>query len=374
MSDQELFDEAAAKYELGSRLDLSAFDPIMTKGFEHFRWRATGFLTPATKLREMPSIHFDILDDYAFNAFAFVYRGRPFIAVTRGVLATLPLLFDRMLGDRRILPRIGNAAAEAEALPLLPDLGPEFAKSVAAVALFNRPNDPVRREFSRHLSALTFDFVIAHEFAHLRNGHLGPLSDIRGMAIVDETSGAGDSRMVDSQAMEMDADATSVGYSLYSDLDKNRECRLGDSALKFYETFDSTFFNWGMGVFSLCRLFGEHRLTTGDPAGEPYPRWRLRAVMAGRAARELFAAPFPEIDDGGRPLDGRLVAALNEAERAFSLITGLQESRDGLAEALGRPGKEQRLRLSKHWSENLRPALQPHAFDELHIYPTDDDD
>jgi hypothetical protein len=152
--------------------------------------KAQGFLrTAAMALPGLPPIHFDFIDNLGFNAKALRYDGRYFIGVYRGTVATLAVLFDRLLADPEILPFIGDAEAETSDLPLLPDIGIDFVQSVDSVPTFPRPRDPARRAAAQKLAELALDFLTAHEFAHIANGHLDYMTKAQGISAIDETGG-----------------------------------------------------------------------------------------------------------------------------------------------------------------------------------------
>jgi hypothetical protein len=123
MEDADIFHTAVAGY--GGRLDRESLHPQQAARLDKHAGRAQGFLqTAATALPDLPPIYFDFIDTWKFNAIAFQRDGRYFIGVTRGALATLGVLFDRMLADPQFLPSIGDPNEEGADLPLLPNLGP----------------------------------------------------------------------------------------------------------------------------------------------------------------------------------------------------------------------------------------------------------
>src|SRR5215216_194778 len=224
MDDADLFHKAVDEH--GGRLDRASLRPEHAASLDHVAGRARDFLqTAAAALPEMPPIYFDFIDNRKLNAGAFLRDGRYFIGVTRGALATLEVLFDRMLADPQILPFIGDPKEEVADLPLLPNLGRDFARSVDSVPEFPRPQDPARRATARKLGELALDFLTAHEFAHIANGHLDYLQANQGSLGIDELSGASwapsnsESALIN-QVMEMDADGVAVQLSLSSEWGK----------------------------------------------------------------------------------------------------------------------------------------------------------
>ncbi len=379
MDDADIFHEAVA--DDGGRLDTGSLDPALAGGFNYVAERARGFLrTAAAALPEMPQVHFDFIDNYRFNACAFQLKGRYFIGVTRGTVATLVLLFDRMLADPEILPFIGNAEEEVATLPLLPDIGLDFEGSVASVSTFPRPQNPVRRSTANKLAELALDFLTAHEFAHVANGHVDYIEEKQGISAIEEVSGAAWMPRIRQialtrQTMEMDADGTAVQLSLGSEWGKVAGYfpRTGAPWTEFYSYPGIVTLHWSWAVSSLFRIFGEARLTDVDVTLEPYPRPRLRSVMiqqaAGRVPRpgglrehstlvgdEFYKIPLP------------VQAAYPDVEHAFSRLTGKPEATEGLDDAWGDVGKSQMNRLQDYWRTKLKGELTTFTHQPLSDY------
>ena len=92
----------------GGRLDTTALAPATAASLDHVATRARGFLqTAATTLPGLPPIHFDFVDSWEFNAIAIWRDDRYFIGIHRGAVATLRVLFDRMLADPEFCPLSG---------------------------------------------------------------------------------------------------------------------------------------------------------------------------------------------------------------------------------------------------------------------------
>jgi hypothetical protein len=269
MDNTDIFHEAVS--DEGGRLDTASLGPDTAAAYDYVAQRARGFLrTAATALPEMPPIHFD-----------FVYRG---------AVATLGVLFDRMLADPEILPFIGAAEQEAAGLPLLPGLGIDFKQTVASVPTFPRPRDPARRSTARRLGELALDFLTTHEFAHIANGHVDYAEEYLGIREIDEFGWAARApgrreRALIKQTMEMDADSIAVLLSLNSEWGRvvGAYPIPGPEWHDFYSRPGMVSLQWSWAVSSLFRLFGEARLTDED-ALESHPPPRLRSVMAQQAA------------------------------------------------------------------------------------------
>jgi hypothetical protein len=377
MYDADIFHSAMVGH--GGRLDTASLRPATAEGLNHVAKRARGFLqTAAAALPRMPPIYFDFIDNWKVNALAFRHEGRYFIGVYRGAVATLVVLFDRMLADPEILPFIGNPEEEVANLPLLPDVGPDFVQSVASVPTFPRPRDPARRITAHKLAELALDFLTAHEFAHIANGHVDYTEESQGISVIEEVGGAPapktrESALI-SQTMEMDADGTAVLINLSSEWGKIAGSipRPGPPWTEFYDYPGKVSLQWSWAVSSLFRILGDARLTARD-ALEDYPRPRLRSVIiqqaAGRVPRpgELHTHPALVGDEFYRiPMTIR--AAQRDVKGIFSRLTGRPEATEGLDDAWGDVGRSQMLRLQDYWRTKLKEQLLRFAYRPLNSY------
>jgi hypothetical protein len=382
MDDAEVFREAFAG--VGGRVDLKELSPATAEAFEYQMGRARGFLQTAAKaLPKLPPIYFDFFNASAFNARACCRRGRYMIGVSRGAIGTLAFIFDRMLADPRILPFIGDTSLEDPSTPHIPALGSDYTQSVKSVPEFSPPRDPVRYNYAKKLGELAFDFLIAHEFAHIANGHLGHEFATRGIGFIDEmgasASASGGPNPAEaaliSQTEEMDADATAVRISLGSEWGKivGSIPRPGGFWAGHYDYPGQVSLLWSYAVSSLCRIFGDARLTTRDPTTETHPRWRLRSFMiqqeTRRVSRPEGLRSHPSItSEGPEGVLMTFMAACRDVEMIFHTMTGLPQEKEGFEEAWGEIGIAQMQRLRDYWRKQLRGELSNHAYHELDSY------
>ncbi len=383
--DADVFHEAVAGR--GGRLNTASLEPSTAEGLDRVAERARGFLrTAAAALPRLPAIHFDFVDSWKFNAAAFRHDEKYFIGVHRGTPATLLILFDRMLADPEVLPFIGDAAEETTDLPLLPGIGLDFERSVAFVPAFPRPRDPTRRATAQKLAELALDFLTAHEFAHIANGHLDYQGTRLGISAIDEVGEpprepAARERALVSQTMEMDADGTAAHLSLGSEWGKvvGHFPRPGPEWDHVYDRPGMVSLQWSWAVSSLFRLFGEARLTGGDVTLEPYPRPRLRSVMVQRAAGRV---PRPQgleghpslVGDGPHNIPPTVPAAQRDVEAMFLRLTGGAGASEGLDDAWGAVGGAQARRLQNYWRTKLGGELLAFAYQPLDSYGDPEED
>jgi len=379
MDDADIFHEATA--DEGGRLDTATLDPATAKGLNQVAIRARGFLrTAATALPNMPPIHFDFIDNWKFNAVAFKCKGGYFIGLYRGATATLAMLFDRMLADSLVLPFIGDVSEETADLPLIPNVGPDFERSVASVPTFPRPRNPARRSTAHKLLELALDFLTAHEFAHIANGHIDYLENSQGIRTIKEvdratrSSNLWNSALIN-QTMEMDADGTAVLICLGSEWGKivGAFPRPGSEWDYIYDRPGMVSLLWSWAVSSLFRTFGEARLADEDITQESHPSSRLRSVMIQQAAGRV---PRPKelrthstlIGDEFYKIPLSIQAAHRDVEKMFSQVTGKQEVTEGLDDAWGDRGKSQMHRLQDYWRTTLKGELLRSTYQPLSDY------
>jgi len=385
MDDADLFDTMVV--DCGGRLDTASLHPDTAASLNYVAGRARGFLkSAAAALPEMPPIYFDFVDNWSFNACAIRGGGKYFIGVTRGAVATLGVLFDRMLADPQVLPFIGTPEEEVADLPLLPDIGTDFVRSVAAVPEFPRPQDPARKEMALRLAELALDFLTAHEFAHIANGHLDYLQANQGSLAIDEVRGAtwtprtSETALI-YQTMEMDADGTAVLISLVSEWGRvtGVNPRRGPEWEYTYSRPGLVSLMWSWAVSSLLRLFEEVRLTEGDSTLEDdHPSSRLRSVMIQQAAQR---SPKPQGLGTHPAFRGEephkipaIIAGRRDVETIFSQLTGQPEATEGLDEAWGEVDRSQMYRLQNYWRTRLKGELLEFAYAPLSSYGDSDEE
>jgi hypothetical protein len=231
---------------------------------EHVRARANigSARQPTISNGTMPDIDFHFIDGVELNAIAFESGGRAYIGVHSGAVFLTHDLFLRMLSHPEILPRIGNASAERvgpwHSQGLMTDysklsIGRPAGCTLDAIA----PRDPTRREFAYYLARIAMDFIVFHEFGHIRNGHCRYVSALKGNSFISEgvlSAGAGASNGIDPltrQVIELDADAFAANMTLmltttdtYNRPLDHYESRVCDWCFAIM----SFFWMWGLGT------------------------------------------------------------------------------------------------------------------------------
>lgn len=351
------------------------------ESFSYVAHRSNGFLSSAAAANpHIPPIHFDFVDNFSLNAFATRVEDQYFIGVNRGTVAILALVFDRLLADRSVLPFFGRVELELENLPLMPKLGPDFIASVENMETFMPPQDPSRRAVSKRLCEIALDFVIAHEFAHIANGHVDFLNKKYTLDRIDEVShqfltGSQREFALHRKTLEMNADEVAVAFTLVSEWKRclRQLPRRGAAWDDIYDRPGLITMLWSYAVATLCRIFGDVRLTAGSMTFSEYPTWRLRSVMMQHASGQIIR-PTEWETESIMPNDGLAhsmplvaLATFQNIERDFATITGLPLSSAGLDDAWSDVGQAEMAEMKLSWKEDLSNQLGSLAFQPLDL-------
>lgn len=152
----------------------------------------------------------EYISNPTFNAYATKYKGSYFIAFFEGMPIIVATVVNRMLADGRLFKNIGDPKAEEQMLPPLSCLTSDDAR------IYNTDRQPVvphqaaRQIYAAHLCNLIFDYLAAHEMAHILNGHASfaafefTVPCIMEFGMIPATTEAS----LECQAMELDADFT----------------------------------------------------------------------------------------------------------------------------------------------------------------------
>ncbi|QDU25416.1 hypothetical protein ETAA8_04840 [Anatilimnocola aggregata] len=340
----------------------------------YLKWRANGNIDVVRQtFPKLPHIHFDIFDSWDANAIAFKYGQVYFIGVSRGIVGLLGVMFDRIMGDKSLLDFLGDSSKERESMPNIP-LGPDFVNSMKEVEIFGQPIDPMRHAVAQRMKDLAFDFVFAHEFAHIANGHLDYWSDRYGYSEIQELSESSKIANVNQnwvrQVIELDADRTGVFMTLSSELGKvlGHSSRPAEPVAGLYDLPSIILQLWCISVASVARLFGDDLLEAEGSPIPLYPSWRLRSIGMQRMAHRIVrAGDFPtrlKWEDLNIP-DSILSSTYHYVEEIFSKISGMPPVTRGLLDATSERGWKRTSQLDEIWTK-LRPDLERFAYVALH--------
>jgi hypothetical protein len=313
----------------------------------------------------LPHIHFDFVYSGVPNAFAFKDSGRYFIGMTTGLPYLLSLIVFRMLGDRRILPLIGNPQLEVADQPPLTGYTAHAQNMAEAGLRPTLPNCPARLSYGTHLRQSATIFILAHELAHIARGHVDFGNAKDGTGMIDERGLLfGASRDVfETQVFEMDADkrATLLGISSARlTYETNGQTNSPWSATP--ETPESLLFLWSFAVNTIFRLLGDGTFTTAELATEDHPPHATRRSMIMQTALAFVDGWRKDFHDGAL---AALRLGMEETDRSFEMILGSNTTRSGIPEAFSTPMQEYYHSLQNYWFNDLAPRVEPFAFEKL---------
>jgi hypothetical protein len=318
------------------------------------------------------SIEFDIINNYDFNAFAMGSGGNYFIGINRGTIATLLIIYDRLLVDKQFMPFIGDINLESDGFPLMDNITMNYAKMVGGLEFFGKPKDPLRNFYAGHLVKQSLDFILAHEISHIVHGHVDYIKSEFNLQL-DELNFSRN-KIVDynlfSKVIELDADEGAANTLLGSELMKvlNKRPRP--------EKLENLYKSPGMILlqFSICssiifKIFGDQRLSNIGFIKERYPRPRLRnaitllAVGENYIFKQLQEKMKFDLDSFNIPISAK--AGFDSVEKDFERITGKKSNEESIKDAWGKIGIDQINVLRNEWNTNLRDKLQNYAFIKL---------
>ncbi|MDQ2730656.1 MAG: hypothetical protein M3Y56_03270 [Armatimonadota bacterium] len=143
-----------------------------------------------------------MINSSQLNAIAVRQESRDFIGILKGTVELVQSLFY-MLNE-----------PSAIAWSVLPRDTTHLGASVVP------PSNPSNDRIARIQIKFAFEFLIAHELAHVRNGHLqlGSIGHSGQIAELgaDETKAPGSKAILQNQALEMDADVFAVTQGLHN--------------------------------------------------------------------------------------------------------------------------------------------------------------
>jgi hypothetical protein len=308
----------------------------------------------------------------AFNAFAFKYKGRYFIAFHDGLPVILATVIYRMLADAQLFPQVGDPKAESDNLPLLTRLAPDAARLSASNPGAVVPKNARRQLYAIHLCHIAFDFLASHEITHIAHGHVGYTEAERGLPSVSEMDWLSDTPggNLESQAMELDADSTAarVLVNTVKALVSSRPQMLPEVA-ELYQVPARALYDVAVAVCIIFRLFGDSRMTGVDLTAKRHPptRWRQMMIlnMMGNYVAQFWDSSLTAA------VEAAFTKAIADIEEAFELITGSAQQVQGLHDAWLGEGWTYATTVTNCWNNTLRAKVAKYAYIEPNSYHFD---
>ena len=373
MNDADLFDEYAKQNGIGVRFDGSQCPQPVADEYGRYRRRVRSMIASALpKLPGLPAVYADFVEKAAFNARAFKHKGRYFIAIFNGIPFIVSTLVFRMLADDRLFKHIGDPNEEVGNLPLYTRFTPNAARIAEAKLGAVAPKNTHRQIYALHLCNFVFDFLAAHELAHIAHGHVGYRASECGSPYVCEASWVPDTPngSLELQAMEMDADF-SASLPVVTTVKRivSDRAQLPQPMSDLYQDAAQAIFDMGVAVCVLFRLKGDSRITGVDLSKECHPpdRWRQMMILN---AMGNYVGQFWDSSLYGSA-EQAFTRAIAEVENAFEWITGSPQQVEGLHDVWHVSGWNYAEKIAACWNDTLRPKLKKYAFAELSPYGFD---
>lgn len=335
MKVEDVFNEYVILTKRGRRLDRTGLPIPVTDACDRYLGRALSALNSVSqKLPKVPFVYADFVTNPAFNAFAFKYKDRYFIAIHDGLPVVLVMVIYRMLADRRLFRQIGDPDAETDNLPLITTLSPNAGSLVAGASSANVPKTSRRHIYAIHLCNLVFDFLTSHEIAHIANGHVDYIKSERGIPYLDEVEWIADTPEgnLEFQSLELDADSTAARVlvnTVKSLVEGLSQSKLAVAA--FYQDAAGAMFDVAAAVSIMFRLFQDSRMNGVDLARKRHPpmRWRQMQIlnMMANYVDQFWDATLSE------SVSAAVSKAIADLEEAFELVTGTEQQVLGLHDA-----------------------------------------
>ncbi len=166
----------------------------------------------ATGMRDSVAMILDVhlIDRVGFNAFAGSFAEADVIAIYRDVPVLLLKLARAMVSHGYILPNIKTAGVTVAPI-IVPGTVRELL-SAARVWEIAPLSDPLRENVAQQLARLAGQYVMAHEFAHIYNGHVDYLKAHLGLSLIAEIQAEGlpSPATFERETLEWDADTMAL--------------------------------------------------------------------------------------------------------------------------------------------------------------------
>lgn len=207
------FDEMLAAYKVGNRLQRSPLLPGAVNHPTHFtidnfRQRIAPIVRSGRRQGEPTPLLIDYIEDDDFNAFATNYDGIDMIAVSYGVRKRLVTFFRAVMSHQSSFTNVGSTSSRKPVIDArIVDLSVPISRDMIPALL----EDTKRQRFADDLAIMAELFILEHEWAHIRHGHVDWAAS-RGCLRMSERGMATDQVLtgLDLQTLEWDADSAAV--------------------------------------------------------------------------------------------------------------------------------------------------------------------
>lgn len=271
------------------------------------------------------NVYVNIVDNPNLNAVAFESNGHEFIGVYSGALFFLYDAFLSLFSHPKFMPDIGEASKERTTND---DLRNWLQRK--NVSLINKlvPLDIERTMAAQFLAFNAYNFIFAHEVAHLTKGHLKYLENVYGIfkyfAYADQSSTPFETPL--RHVLEIGADENGAHGSLHM-------YKPHESGEVFPETggLRRDFRTWAISVGIIFVLFDRHVELFKPPALSSHPTPDIRFLNVIWSAWEEIKRIVPDEYDAATRQTIHASIELNNfftqlkiATRPFSLVAPVE--------------------------------------------------
>jgi len=361
---QTIFDEFLSKCNRGSRLNPSdIIDPSFPNDFLS---RARSQIEHYSKTyNDSSKYHIDLTISGKMEAFSFLNKDIGFIAVSFDTILILRILFLRILSDPNSFPGVGNVHLEE---PLTSPYLTGLPKSTNELNVESRSPKCVMREgFSRILTITSFHFLVAHELAHLSNGHLAWINSLHEGSLISEVTGNNTKPLsaITRQTLEMDADASAVKQvitAIYKSPEVQTALTKGMNKESLhvhnaaYGTPEKTIYLLLYVTTIFFKIFDESYWNEHSLSVRSHPPSPFRNIWVGSTLQELIKRDIST--DLAEKVTEIGAEAYKDAVLALGRLTDEKPNIDGLLGAISDKFAYYPSSLLKHWGK-IRPHLEP---------------
>jgi Peptidase family M48 len=359
MTDEEIFDTETKNYT-GGRCPYERLPTPVKSAYSEVVNRSNDLIAATRRaLPELPTIHFDFIQNGTVNAWTFKAKDRYFIGLTTGALYMLRMVIGRMLADRGTFEFIGQPSLEADdLLPVLHYIPNADAMADQQTAILT-PKCSVRASYAWFLQDQAIMFLVGHEIAHITRGHVDYLTT-QGAGLTAPLEGNESS--IERQCLEMDADRRSI----MSRIDSLRVTYgKPERVLPPWspDSYDAGQFiqDWSVSLNIVFRLFGDIQFSRSELNGLAYP-----PVPVRRALCEMWAYGFTK-DIWDESLSEVVLKSLVDGHRyvedAFAHILGESVRTPRPGPSYSKWSQKHMQRLVDHWNDTVRLQVESFSFE-----------
>lgn len=315
------------------------------------------------------NIHFVITAGDTLNAFACsVDEENDLVGIPIATILILYDIFLRMLSHPNIFPDVGNSNNERAGRALLSTkILPTNVDNLSQTVF---PLDPLRFYFASMLAQTAMGFLIGHEIAHLRNGHLEFKYKMCGINNITEIIDNSDRKLdaLISQTLEMDADSGGLifvineAFRLHEAL-KTRDMNLNEppeiKAVRIsHDSPDSCIETIWFVIYTFFRLFDSNHGELINVENMTHPSNPVRQILISDII-ESFIKQRPAYGCSIESYDKMRMRIIIKVEQACSLILGDEVDPRGIFSVIDAPKlyQEYTTQLLKKWGD-IRPELE----------------